>query len=100
MPEERSKPRSLKPFLRSLRKDELVELILEISATHPEIEADLSHRRALTGDDVGRIVQQVRAEIASAAAQEAWSDGWTGEGELPDYSKVESSFRSLLDRGC
>ena len=99
-PEGSSKPRNLRAFLRSLRKDELVELVMEISAMHPEIEADLSHRRALSGDDVGRIAQQVRAEIASAAAQEAWTDGWTGEGELPDYSRVESSFRSLLDRGC
>lgn len=94
-----SKPRSLKPFLRSLGKDELVDLVLEISELHPEIEADLAHRRVVSGDDAGRIVQQARAEIASAA-QEAWSDGWTGEGELPDYSRVEGSFRSLLERRC
>jgi uncharacterized Zn finger protein len=92
-----SKPSSLEPYLRSLKKAQLVELLLQVSAVHPEVEADIAHRRALSGGDVASIVQRVRTEIATVSAQEAWSNSWSGEGEIPDYSRVESGLESLLD---
>jgi uncharacterized Zn finger protein len=92
-----SKPSSLEPYLRSLEKVQLVELLLQVSAVHPEVEADIVHRRALSGGDVAAIVQRIRAEIATVSAQEAWSNRWSGEGEFPDYSRVESALESLLD---
>ena len=55
------------------------------------------HRRALSGGDVAAIVQRIRAEIATVSAQEAWSNSWSGEGEIPDYSRVESGLESLVD---
>jgi len=92
-----SKPSSLKPYLLSLKKAQLVELLLQVSAVHPEVEADIVHRRALSGGDVAAIVQRIRAEIATVSEQEAWSNSWSGEGEFPDYSRVESGLTSLLD---
>ena len=96
-PEAVSEPSSLEPYLRSLKKAQLVELILQVSAVHPEVEADIVHRRALSGDDVAAIVRRIRAEIATVSAQEAWSNSWSGEGDIPDYSRVESGLESLLD---
>lgn len=95
--ESTSKPRDLEPYLRSLEKAQLVDLVLQIGALHPEVEADLVHRRALSGGDVPAIVQRIREEIAAASAQEAWSNGWSGEGRIPDYSRVQSGLESLLD---
>jgi len=92
-----SKPSSLEPYLRSLKKAQLVELLLQVSAVHPEVEADIVHRRALSGGDVAAIVQRIRTEIATVSEQEAWSNSWSGEGEIPDYSRVESGLTSLLD---
>ena len=63
----------------------------------PEVEADIVHRRALSGGDVAAIVRRIRTEIATVSAQEAWSNSWSGEGELPDYSRVESGLESLID---
>ncbi len=98
--EEASAKRSdLASYLRSLEKAELVELLLETSALHPEIEADLIHRRALSGGDVATIVQRTREEIAAASAQDAWSNGWSGEESLPDYSRVRSGLEQLLGDG-
>ncbi len=97
---ESSEKRSdLASYLRSLDKVELVELLLETSALHPAIEADLVHRRALSDGDVATIVQRIRQEIAVASAQEAWSNGWSGEGSLPDYSRVRSGLEQLLGDG-
>ena len=89
----------LASYLRSLEKAELVELLLETSALHPEIEADLVHRRALSGGDLATIVKRIREEITDASAQEAWSNGWNGEGSLPDYSRVQSGLEHLLGEG-
>ena len=92
-----SEPSSLKPYLLSLKKAQLVELLLQVSAVHPEVEADIVHHRALSGGDVAAIVRRLRAEIAAVSEQEAWSNGWSGEGDLPDYSRVQSGLTSLLD---
>ena len=89
----------LASYLGSLEKTELVELLLETSALHPEIEADLVHRRALSGGDVAIIVKRIREEIADASAQEAWSNSWSGEVNLPDYSRVQSGLEQLLGDG-
>jgi len=98
--EESSAKRSdLASYLRSLEKAQLVDLLLESSALHPEIEADLVHRRALSGGDVATIVQRIQEEIAVVSAQEAWSNGWSGEGNLPDYSRVQSGLEQLLGDG-
>jgi len=94
-----AKRSDLASFLRSLEKAELVELLLQTSALHPEVEADLVHRRALSGGDVATIVQRIREEIADATGQEAWSDGWSGEETLPDYSRVQSGLEQLLGDG-
>ena len=95
--ESASKPSSVEPYLRSLKKAQLVELLLQVSAVHPDVKADIVHRRALAGGDVVAIVQRIRAEIATVSKQEAWSDSWSGEGEIPDYSRVESGLKSLVD---
>ena len=92
-----SKPSSLEPYLRSLKKPQLVDLIMQVSAVHPEVEADIVHRRALSGGDVAAIVRRIRTEIATVSAQEAWSNSWSGEGDIPDYSRVESGLTSLLE---
>jgi len=97
--ESSAKRSDLASYLKSLEKAELVELLLETSALHPEIEADLVHRRALSGGDVATIVQRIREEIAVASAQEAWSNGWSGEESLPDYSRVRGGLEQLLGDG-
>jgi len=89
----------LASYLKSLEKAELVELLLETSALHPEVEADLVHRRALSEGDVATIVRRTREEIADASAQNAWSNGWSGEGSSPDYSRVQSGLEQLLGDG-
>jgi uncharacterized Zn finger protein len=86
----------LASYLHSLEKAELVGLLLETCALHPEIEADLVHRRVLSGGNVATIVQRIREEIVVASAQEAWSGGWSGEGSLPDYSRIQSGLEQLL----
>lgn len=92
-----SRSSSLKPYLLSLEKAQLVELLLQVSAVHPELEAELVHCRALSGGDVAAIVQRVRAEIASVSQQQAWSEHWSEAGNIPDYSRVESGLKSLFE---
>jgi uncharacterized Zn finger protein len=94
-----AKRSDLASYLKSLEKAELVEFLLETSALHPEIEADLVHRRALSCGDVATIVQRIREEIAVASAQDAWSNVWSEEESLPDYSRVQSGFEQLLGDG-
>ncbi len=91
-----SNPSSLKPYLFSFKKSELVEFLLELSAAYPEVKADIVDRSIRASGDVAAVVQQIRREIDAVSKQPVWWDHWRGEGELPDYSRVEKGLASLL----
>ncbi len=95
-----SRPESeLEPYLRSLEKAQLVELLLQLSAMHAEVAVDLRHRRALAGRDSTGLVQRIRAEIQLATAEEAWDEDWRRSGSTADYTRVQSGLEGLLDDG-
>ena len=39
------------------------------------------------------------AELRSLTAEEAWRDSWTGDGNVPDCSRLERRLQTLLDHG-
>ena len=49
--------------------------------------------------DVGRLVAEARREIRNVTSETAWQDEWTGEGYIPDYSKIRHRFERLLELG-
>jgi len=89
----------LDSYLRQQRKDQLVELLLELCEYFPELGVELQRRRLLGEGAVSDLVEQARREIAALTAQESWRNNWTGAGEIPDYDSLERLLEALRDHG-
>jgi uncharacterized Zn finger protein len=79
--------------------DELLQLVVELSARFPEVEQHIVESEQLAGGQAGKLVRALRSEIRNLTTEPAWYNHWRGEGHLPDYSHLEDKLRALADRG-
>lgn len=91
--------RGLRDYVSDLAKRELIELVLELADTLPEVGNRLRDRQRLEADVVGKVVREVRRQIEALAAEPAWSNSWSGEGHIPDYSGVRDRLEAMLAAG-
>lgn len=49
-----------------------------------------------TGDHAA-MIREARKELRSVTSEDAWYNSWEGHGSLPDYSRLRSQLRSLVD---
>lgn len=79
--------------------DELVELVWTLTERFPELREEFRDRIALGEGNVDRLVTEARKEIRRVAAEAGWVNGWTGEGQTPNYSRVKHRLERLLELG-
>ncbi len=91
--------RPLRDYVSGLAKMELIELVLDLAETLPEAGDRLRDRQRLESDDVGTVVREVRRQIEALASEPAWSNLWSGEGHVPDYSGVRGRLEAMLAAG-
>lgn len=89
----------LEKILQKMEKDHLITMILELTARYPEIERGMLEQDDLARGRFDTVVSSLRREIRTLTAEPAWYNSWKGEGNLPDYSHVETQLRALLDGG-
>ncbi|MBL8793817.1 MAG: SWIM zinc finger domain-containing protein [Planctomycetia bacterium] len=89
----------LRGWLEGLPASELVRFLLDFAQRHSVIAADLNDRAALAQGQTGELVREARKEITQLTRQPAWRNHWSGEGESPDYSRLETRFEQLLQAG-
>jgi uncharacterized Zn finger protein len=80
-------------------REELLAMLSELAAHHPEVERTIRESAQLERGQVDRLVRSLRKEIRNLTAEDAWFNPWKDEGNLPDYSHVEEQLRALLDKG-
>lgn len=97
--DEESPERNLVQYLRSLEKEDLVELLIDQSRRHPAVRTELERGRAIGSFAAPDLIQEARAEIISLTSQAAWWNSWKSEGELPDYDGLEQFLKTLHARG-
>jgi uncharacterized Zn finger protein len=85
--------------LESMSKDELVAFVIDLIGQYPEIGRNIEETEALKSGSITKIIRSIRDEIEELASETAWSDSWSGEGSIPDYSRVHERLQSLLDAG-
>jgi uncharacterized Zn finger protein len=93
------KEESLRTYLEGLTREELVDLLDELSQKHPPVRRELSDRRSIAAADAGPVVEALLSDIDSLTDEPAWSNQWTGEGSIPDYSSVQEGIETLLSTG-
>ena len=89
----------LRKYLEKMKKEELIGLIHELAEEFPEVEQELSDRRAVARADSRPLFEALLADIDDLTQEEAWSNSWTGESEGPDYSPVLTRMELLLAMG-
>ena len=89
----------IEQHVREKSQGELADLVWSLVRRFPEIYQEFRERVALQEGDVGRLVAEARREIREVTSETAWQNEWTGEGHIPDYSKIRHRFERLLELG-
>jgi uncharacterized Zn finger protein len=80
-------------------REELAELVWLLTQRFDELRDEFRERILLGEGDVDRLVAQARKELNCVTAQDAWRNGWTGEGNIPDYGKLRHRLERLVELG-
>ena len=86
-------------IVEKLSKEELVEMLVDLSGRYPEIERGILEKEQLTTGRVDKLVSSLRREIRKLTDEPAWHNHWNGEGSLPDYSHVLEQLKALSATG-
>jgi uncharacterized Zn finger protein len=89
----------IEQHLRAKTQSELADLVWSLAQRFPQIYQEFRERIALQEGDVERLLAEARREIRQVTSEPAWRNDWTGEGHIPDYSKIRHRFERLLELG-
>lgn len=89
----------IRQHIQAQSRTELVALVCQLVDRYPDLKDEMRERVALSDGDTERLIAQARKEIRRVTAEEAWRNGWTSEGSLPDYSKVMHRLERLTQAG-
>ena len=90
---------AVRNHLESLSKSELLQILLEARNAIPELRQQLADRMALRDGHTAKLIAAARREIQQAAREPGWTNHWSGEGSIPDYSRVRQRLETLLAAG-
>ena len=76
---------------------QLIEFVSSLVQEYPEIGRKIEEEEELKAGRVTKIVRSIRVEMEELASEPAWVNSWSGEGSIPDYSRVRERLQSLLD---
>lgn len=80
-------------------REELADLVWSLTQRFPELREEFRERIALGEGNVDRLAAEARRELQRLTAEPAWVNSWTGEGRVPDYSRLIHRLERLLESG-
>jgi uncharacterized Zn finger protein len=86
----------LRHYLQAMKKKELLELIEELIDRFPEVGQEIADRRSVAEEDPRPVFEALLADIGIITEEEAWSDDWSDNSQVPDYSPVRKRMEMLL----
>lgn len=98
-PRRRSIDKKLEEMLRSKTKDELVALLMAAAEQESDLRRDLEEALIVESGQWDTLLKDIRSEMLSLTDEEAWSNPWSNEGSVPDYSRFKKRLQTLLDNG-
>lgn len=90
---------ALKSYLQQQTRTQLMALVEELAERYPLVHDALRDRCELSQGMVAQLVDNVREEIDTLSARPGWSNAWSNEGYVPDYSRVRDHLEVLLTEG-
>lgn len=95
----RKKTGTPRQYLEAMKKEELIGFIEELMEIIPEVEQEIADRISVSDANPHPVLEFLLADIDLITAEEAWSDSWRGESQIPDYSPVRKRMEMLLSMG-
>lgn len=92
-------PAVLESFLNELSAAELRAMLKAQVAANTPLRKALSDRAQMKTGNTAKLLAELRREIKEVTRQPAWVNSWTGEGELPDYSRLAQLLETIQDMG-
>jgi uncharacterized Zn finger protein len=89
----------IKQHIFAKSREDLSELVWSLTQRFDELRDEFRERIALGEGDVDRLIAQARKELNHITSQEPWRNSWTGEGNIPDYSKLLHRLERLVELG-
>jgi uncharacterized Zn finger protein len=95
----RAAPDAWLSFLEQQTQPQLLTLLKDLGQRYPDVRQFLQDRLNLSVGAVPKLVKSLRAEIADLTQEPGWRNHWSGEGSIPDYSRVRGRLEALLAQG-
>ncbi len=92
-------PGAWQSFLEQQTHAQLVTLLKDLAQHYPNARQFLADRHDLSAGAVPKLVKALRIEIAELSEEPGWRHHWSGEGLIPDYSRVRDRLKALLTQG-
>lgn len=86
----------LRHYLEAMQKEELLDLMEDLMDRFPEVGQEIADRRSVAEADPRPLFEALLADIETITEEEAWSDDWSHESQIPDYSPVRKRMELLL----
>jgi len=80
-------------------KEELIVLLTDLAARHPEVKRRILEDDQLRSGKIDKLALALRKEIKAVTGETAWSNHWNDEGNRPDYSHINEQLAALLEKG-
>ncbi len=84
-------------FLSNKSKDDLVSIIMQVCRGDAKLRQTYVDRIMLETGAHAAMISDARKELRSVTSEDAWYNSWEGHGSLPDYTRLRSQLRSLVD---
>ena len=89
----------VRQLLTGKSREELLAMLLGLAADFPAVERALLESEQLASGQIKPLLESLRREIANLTEEPSWTNHWSGESDIADYSHVHQQFSSLLAAG-
>ena len=96
---EKAAPDAWLSFLEQQTQSQLLALLKDLGQRYADVRQFIQDRHNLSAGAVPKLVKSLRAEIADLSQESGWRNQWSGEGSIPDYSRVRGRLQALLAQG-
>ena len=86
-------------FLERLSKEQLIDVIVNLSRQYPEIAHDMETQHLINKKDPDGLEESIRNDIQAILQESDWNDPWQEDEFIPELDSVRDKLEALLKTG-
>ncbi|MFO7535219.1 MAG: SWIM zinc finger family protein [Kiritimatiellia bacterium] len=92
-------PSAVSRYLEALSPSALLEFTRKLAVDFPDVRQRIEDHVEVESGDTAKLIANTRREIEAVSAEGGWTRHWSGECNIPDYSRVRERLECLLKSG-